>query len=395
MSRISRYIFLELLKVFVVTLGALTGFVVVFFVVREALNQGLGPWEVLRMIPYALPWSLQLTLPGTLLFTACMVYGRMANANELVALKALGVSPKVPLMPIVVLSTVLSLVAVWLNDSTYWGAIGTQRVVLEAVESVAYGMLGAEQRYSSHGFSIAVQKVEGRTLVRPIITYRENNGSETQVTADEAELRADPASNALLITLRNMRVDLAGNVLRYNDPEEQTLPIPLDAASRAKRLEELSPAQLPLTEIRPRLKAQRQLIENLQEAMAAEATYQLVAGDFAALTGGQWEQKRGQVTDATMLLHRLETEPWRRWANGFVCLCFVLVGAPMAIRLRNAEVLSTFFLCFMPILVVYYPLLLVSTDRAKAGTLPPVAVWLSNGVLLLWGVWLLRRVFRY
>jgi lipopolysaccharide export system permease protein len=87
-------------------------------------------------------------------------------------------------------------------------------------------------------------------------------------------------------------------------------------------------------------------------------------------------------------------EPWRRWANGFSCLCFVLVGAPMAIRMRNADFLTSFFLCFLPILVVYYPLFMLGISRVKAGVMPPPAVWMANILITLWGLWLLRRVVR-
>jgi len=91
----------------------------------------------------------------------------------------------------------------------------------------------------------------------------------------------------------------------------------------------------------------------------------------------------------------MQTEPPRRWANGFSCLCFALVGATMAIRMRNSDVLTSFFLCFGPILLVYYPLLITGTDRAKAGAINPYCVWLANVALVAWGLWLLRRVIRY
>ena len=91
----------------------------------------------------------------------------------------------------------------------------------------------------------------------------------------------------------------------------------------------------------------------------------------------------------------MQTEPPRRWANGFSCLCFALVGTAMAIRMRNADVLTSFCLCFFPILMVYYPLLAFGLDRAKAGEIHPYAVWLANGILVVWGVWLMRRVVRY
>lgn len=87
-------------------------------------------------------------------------------------------------------------------------------------------------------------------------------------------------------------------------------------------------------------------------------------------------------------------EPWHRWANGFSCLCFVLVGAPMAIRLRNADFLTSFFLCFLPILIVYYPVFMLGVDLAKKGSVPAVVVWAGNLLVALWGAWLLRGVVR-
>jgi lipopolysaccharide export system permease protein len=73
----------------------------------------------------------------------------------------------------------------------------------------------------------------------------------------------------------------------------------------------------------------------------------------------------------------------------------VLIGVPVAVWMRFSEFIASFFVCFLPILVVYYPLLAVSVDQAKDGALPPQSVWVGNILLSLAGVWLLRRVNRY
>ena len=67
----------------------------------------------------------------------------------------------------------------------------------------------------------------------------------------------------------------------------------------------------------------------------------------------------------------------------------------MAIRLRNRDFLTSFFLCFLPILIVYYPLLAYGVNGAKSGTIPPDAVWAGNVLLACWGGWLLAGVIRY
>ncbi len=91
----------------------------------------------------------------------------------------------------------------------------------------------------------------------------------------------------------------------------------------------------------------------------------------------------------------MRTESPRRWANGFSCLVFAMVGVPIAILRRYSDTWASFFVCFLPILIIYYPLMAFAVDRAKVGALPPMIVWLGNIVLASWGLWLLRRVYRY
>ena len=63
--------------------------------------------------------------------------------------------------------------------------------------------------------------------------------------------------------------------------------------------------------------------------------------------------------------------------------------------MRYSEFIASFFICFLPILLVYYPLLAVSVDQAKDGVFPPQTVWMGNIVLAVAGIWLLRRVNRH
>jgi lipopolysaccharide export system permease protein len=160
-------------------------------------------------------------------------------------------------------------------------------------------------------------------------------------------------------------------------------------------LKEDSPSQLPFWRFDEETAAQRATIRRLEQALAAEASLALTTGDFQALSESSWKPRRKALADARTRLHRLQAEPWRRWASGFSCLCFVLVGAPLAIWWKRADVMTTFFACFFPILILYYPLFLFGLDRSKVGALPPYSVWAANLVLVGIGVVLLRRVNRY
>ncbi|MCL4191899.1 MAG: LptF/LptG family permease, partial [Thermoguttaceae bacterium] len=138
----TRYVLDELLYVFLFALAALTGLMVIGGVIREGISQNLPPGQLVRLIPYLLPQMLCITLPVTLLLSATSLYARMSGSNEIVAIKALGISPTAVVWPSMVLSFLLSLGAVWLNDvAMSWGRTGMQRVLVEAGEDIAYSML--------------------------------------------------------------------------------------------------------------------------------------------------------------------------------------------------------------------------------------------------------------
>ncbi len=395
MRILTRYVLVELAKVFLISLTGLTMLMIVVGVVREAAMQGLPMAQVVGLIPYILPDALRIAVPVTLLLATTSVYARMSGSNEVVAAKALGISPMVILWPTFVAAFLLSLVTVWLNDlAVSWGRNGARRVVVEAVEEIAYSMLKAHKSYSSQQFAINVKRVEGRRLLRPTLSIeaRENSPPMT-ITAEEAELRSDKEAGVLKVTLRNGTLDVDGRVtVRFPGVYEQE--VPLSDASRAKSMSSL-PSWQALRIIPREIVEQKQHIQRYECGLAAQAAYQMLCGDFQGLTSQDWEDRAQTRKGLWSHLYRLQTEPHRRWSAGFSCLCFAWVGAPMAVWLRNRDFLTSFFLCFLPILVVYYPLLAYGVDGAKSGTVPPYAVWAGNLLLACVGLWLLRKVIRY
>jgi len=394
MRLLPRYVLIELLKVFAVTVTSLTTLMMLVGVAKEAIDQGLGLIHVLQMLPYILPNALLFALPGSTLFAVSIVYGRMSGANEVVAIKSLGINPMSMLWPALILAFLLSLVCVWLNDvAVSWGFNNVQRVAIEALDDIAYGMLRTQKSFGTNRFTINVKKVDGRKLVKPVITFTASgNTPPYTITAQEGELRCDTTRNVLVIAFEEGLVQAAGHASYHFNHEERE--IALQDAS-GKQETKHHPAHVALKDVPAEIKYQQNVIDETREDMAARAAYALAVGDFADLAKPFWEEERKNLEYLEQQLSRFYTEPPRRWANGFSCLFFVLIGAPMAIRLRNSDVFTSFFACFLPILVVYYPLLIWGVDQAKDGALPPYSVWLGNLILGLWGIWLMRRVVRF
>ena len=75
------------------------------------------------------------------------------------------------------------------------------------------------------------------------------------------------------------------------------------------------------------------------------------------------------------------------------CMCFVLIGAPVGIWFSRSDYLSTFVSCFLPTIVIYYPLMLCGTNMAKDGRLPAVVgLWMANAAIGLAALVLYSRL---
>jgi lipopolysaccharide export system permease protein len=393
----TRYVVSQFSKLFLLTLIALTSLLMIVGVVKEAMERSLPPAAIVRLMPYLLPEVLRVTVPVCLLLATTFLYSRMSGSNEIVAVKALGISPMQMLWPTFVIGFLMSLFTVWLNDlAVSWGRHGLQQVAVEAVEEIVYGMLQTQRGYAApnNSFSINVKGLDGRRLLQPMLTIRGHGNVPTlTITAQEAYLHCDHEENVLKIALRNGTMDFEG-LGKVDFPDVQEQEIPLEDTSHTTSETQL-PSWLPLCEIPRETWRQAHAIEELEKKHTLEAAYQMLGGDFDELADKQWEARRTMVAFQQGRLYRLYAEPHRRWSAGFSCLCFVLVGAPMGIWFRNRDFLSSFFLCFLPILIVYYPLLMFTVGAAKNGSVPPSLSWLGNLCLLAWGAVVLRKVVRY
>ncbi len=393
MRILTRYVLLDLLKVFAITLTGLTLLIFVVLIGKEAVDKGIGLGPLLRMAPYLLPQAMQFAVPGTMLLAVTYVYGRMASYNELVAIKSLGISPMCVIWPTFVLATLVSFGAVVLNDiAVSWGRLGVQRVFLASIEEVTYGQLRMRHAYNLGKANITVREVDGHRLIQPTLVIQ-SFGDQPAITvsAAEAELRLLPEEGKIILRLEDYDID---GPWTWEDPDSFTYEVSLEdlTGSNSKNR---SPSTYALAEIAPAIKEQQDTLSRIEESLVAQSAFGMMTGDFDSLSETAWKAHEKERQNAEYRLHRLHTEPWRRWANGFSCLCFVLIGVPVSVWMRQSDFLASFFICFLPILLVYYPLLAVSVDQAKDGAFPPHTVWLGNFLLSLAGAWLLRRVNRY
>ena len=89
MRILTRYVLFDLLKVFLLTLTALTLLIFIVLIGKEFVDKGIGLGPLLRMAPYLIPQAMQFAVPGTMLLATTSVYGRMASPATIQATQEL------------------------------------------------------------------------------------------------------------------------------------------------------------------------------------------------------------------------------------------------------------------------------------------------------------------
>ncbi len=402
-STLNRMIFWELVRVFLLSLGALTGLVLVVMSVQQAAQLGLSLAQLIRSIPLLVPSILPIAIPATTLFSACVVYGRLAHDNEVIALKAAGVH----LFGIVKPTILLGVLATGTTAALYHTTIPrTQQMfygqILADPEEVLYNMIRRDRRlvHQSLPYVLFARDVQGKRLIDVVVKRKRKDAKPGESPYDfvarmhEAQLRVDADSGTMSIVPDRFVLDGANaNGSSASTEFKMDLPDSVSGKDARLRISALTWDELP--DRIAAVRAERDELIKQRDAYQAEVEKSY---DIKVRTQGMDELKglKFGIDAKTRQVRNLEAEVHARPALAVSCLVFALIGCPVGIWANRADYLSTFVVCFIPTLLVYYPLLLAGSDVGKTGKVPLwLGCWSADivmgavGVLLMWR--LLRR----
>jgi lipopolysaccharide export system permease protein len=245
-------------------------------------------------------------------------------------------------------------------------------------------------------YELYVKRVQGRKLLETEFKRRDPKTQQIDLVARarEAELNVHMTTRKVLVHMRFCHVtstksedgagwfedrvwpvdlpeDLYKQQAKHRGTDMTWLELHADYATKTRELEEVE-AQIALTT------AQLSLVKRVDQLPTHLQHYKNVR-----------HQKRCELVN-------LEVEMHMRPAVGIGCLCFVLVGCPVGIWFSRSDYLSAFITCFLPIVFVYYPLLLCGLNLAKGSLRLPLAVsvWAADGLMALVALGLFRRLLR-
>ena len=392
MRILQRYVVVDLIQVFCSLLGVLTVLLVFVGVFSQAQGSGLGMDQMLKIVPFVVPAMLPYTIPATLLLTVCVVYGRMAGDLEITATKAAGINVFVLIKPAFIMAAVLSGFSLFLTDQVIpWAEANIQRIVTSAMEDIFLGMLRTNHQVTDdqNGFDITVMGVDGKKLLMPTFHYARPGHSPAKLQAQEATLEFDLENQQLILHMVRGTIETPGNRRISFERETQKFPLP-------SRIQQTKARHMSVREIRTKMDAIGEKLEDTRTRRDVETILALTHGDFDRLSNASFAQNETRLRMDGKMYSKLNTEMHSRLALSTSCFFFVLIGAPISILKAHRQFLTTFMFCFVPILVLYYPVVMLMMNMSKSGTIAPLyAMWVGNILLLFVGAYYLRKVLKH
>jgi hypothetical protein len=189
-----RYIFRELIKVFVLATVALTLIMSLGSILRPIQEYGVGPAQVVHLMGYFLPITLTFVLPMSALFAAALVYGRFACDNELDACRASGISLLTLVYPGLTLAIIVAIVNLILSFHVVPAFVhraekslkaNAKQILFRNIQRRGFYKLPPDERFRIYADEA---NMRNGTLYGVVVTEVKKNKIDAIITAENAKI---------------------------------------------------------------------------------------------------------------------------------------------------------------------------------------------------------------
>ncbi|MFQ5561304.1 MAG: LPS export ABC transporter permease LptF [Nitrospinota bacterium] len=360
---LDRYIFKELLSIFLLSLMGLTGVLLlekIHFLSDLIFNKGVTLAETLLLLFYISPSFLSITIPLSILLASIMGFSRLSAESELVAMKACGLSIYRLMLPVFVISFVAyiasSIITVELQHK---GNLLLKNMIFNVLKT------RADLQFKERVFN---NTLSGMTI------YVDKKGDASPVMNGVFIHTEAPKENARIIFAREGRlVPINGSVVLHL----------IDGTIHEPGNEGESYHLLKFKEYDLKISF------NDQEKQGSKS---YKGRQEMSVTELKSEIRRLEKEDKDANLLRVEIHA--KYAVPFACIAFGILGAPLGIRVNRSGKGASLGVGVV-IMVLNYILLVAGRSIGANGILPPIfSMWIPNGMTLGIAILILHKSAR-
>jgi len=326
------------------------------------INRDVPLRYVLLFMLYVLPFSLTFTVPWGFLTAVLLVFGRMSADNEMIALRACGVSLLRVCIPVLAVGAALSLFTFWINATV---APRAEQAMRDSIASIARSNPTAlfvpdEVVSQFRGRKIFVGSKNGDVLSDLTIIEQTDGGAIQRVIfARQGIIESDADNGSLRLTLKDAKFE------QRKEGDENNVEGIRHGISIAE-----AGVDIPLEDL---------VNEGLRKRPLRSYTLQELRARFPSVQ---------DLADRIAML----TEMSKRVSLSMACVAFALMAMPLGITAQRKETSVGFGISLALAFGYFFFVVLAEMLRDDAGAFPYLLLWIPNVLFIGIGTWLLLRL---
>ncbi|MBU4389343.1 MAG: LPS export ABC transporter permease LptF [Proteobacteria bacterium] len=358
---IYKYIFKEMIPPFVISIlffNFIFLLTKILDITNMIVNYRISLSDVLLLLIYSMPHFLEFVIPMSIMMAILLTFFRMSSDNEIVALKAGGMSIYELLPPVLLFCLIgCILTGIMTIYGVHWGSLSFKKLTYKvAASNVNIGMKERTFNDNFKGVMLYTNKIDlkNKALTDVFIEDQRTKNIISTAVAPKGEMSYEP--DKLLFQLR-----LYNGTINQVDIEQKTVhsinfdtyDINLDLKKPVVgKMERKDEKEMSIAELR----------ENLKDTVNKDAKYYAILIEF-----------------------------YRKFSIPFACFALGLLGIPLGVQSKSAKRAFGLGLGLI-FFLLYYLMLSAGWVFGEAGIYPPlIGMWMPNIVTGGIGIYLFVR----
>ncbi|MBA3016706.1 MAG: LPS export ABC transporter permease LptF [Proteobacteria bacterium] len=358
---IYKYIFKEMIPPFVISIlffNFIFLLTKILDITNMIVNYRISLSDVLLLLIYSMPHFLEFVIPMSIMMAILLTFFRMSSDNEIVALKAGGMSIYELLPPVLLFCLIgCILTGIMTIYGVHWGSLSFKKLTYKvAASNVNIGMKERTFNDNFKGVMLYTNKIDlkNKALTDVFIEDQRTKNIISTAVAPKGEMSYEP--DKLLFQLR-----LYNGTINQVDIEQKTVhsinfdtyDINLDFKKPVVgKMERKDEKEMSIAELR----------ENLKDTVNKDAKYYAILIEF-----------------------------YRKFSIPFACFALGLLGIPLGVQSKSAKRAFGLGLGLI-FFLLYYLMLSAGWVFGEAGIYPPlIGMWMPNIVTGGIGIYLFIR----
>ena len=382
MKTLHKYLTFQVLAALLLTVAVFTFVLLLGNVLKEILallvNRQATMGVVVQAVGLLIPFVWVFALPMAMLTATLLVFGRFSADQELMAVRASGISLLSLITPILLLSLALCAVSAFVNMK--FGPrcrVAYKNLLFKVTVELSNAQLPEGRDIKEFkGFIFRVGKNREHNLedVR-VLVLDDGNNVTTFIHAPRGRIDVDTPNMQIILRLFNANSVTLGHGHESLSSGDWTQILDLNPPTKAAPKVDIS--DMTFTQLNDEL---RDLERRFSLPLSVHGLTQEERRDVQR----ELEKERSDWTSVIRFhIHR-------QLAFSFACFGFTLVGIPLGIRMHRRETNIGVAMALVLVLVYYSFILAGQSFAARPEFVPHLIVWLPNfifqavGAVLLW-----------